>query len=246
MLNNPHTANMKCCKLHILIAILIFPSFNGFAQLQLGVRGGYNVSGIVFSPSKNAEPILNPIADFGLIAKHYNLEYVGFQGELSYTQRGFIVPTLENKLKKRVNTYIEMPLFFQVRTSGENMFGHVNIGFYASALLKSKVGLGQGNSFTYTEYELSILRDNFFDYGLLGGVGLGYNIGWATVQLDIRYSYGLGDLYYYNYSGNPYRSPAWVLNSSISLMVNLEKLKKPKKVFEEEIIKDKLEDFNQQ
>jgi hypothetical protein len=102
-------------------------------------------------------------------------------------------------------------------------------------LVNSKAGQGPDSTkIKLLEYTPNILRDNFFDYGLRGGIGAGYDFSWGTIQLDIAYSYGLGDLYYYSYSGNPSRSPAWIVNGSISFFINLSKPKKTKTILDEE------------
>lgn len=231
--------------LTLFVTLLIsLYSLQGYSQLLLGVRGGQSISGITFTPEQDTRPLTNPLIDVGLILKHFAHEHVGFQGELNYTQRGYLSFVDSTYYYKRVNSFVEIPLFFQVRTTRNSFFAHVNIGFSASFLTHSKAG--QGTTISQIElsnYKLNVLRDNYFNYGLKGGVGLGYDFSWGTIQLDVRYLYGLGDLYYYNYSGNPTRSPAWALNGSVSLMFNLSNAKKERAIFEDN--RDISPDINQ-
>lgn len=217
-----------------IVVLLTIGSLHSYGQLLLGVRGGHSISGITFTPEQDTRPLTSPLIDIGLIIKHFDLEHVGFQGELNYTQRGYLSFVDSSYYYKRVNSFVEMPLFFQIRAARNNFFGHINIGFCASIITHSKAGQNADLSqIELSKYKLNILRDNYFNYGLKGGVGLGYDFSWGTIQFDIRYLYGLGDLYYYNYSGNPSRSPAWAINSSLSFMINLSNSKKEIAIFED-------------
>lgn len=238
---------MKSAHRIFLVILLSLIASTSQGQLLIGVNGGYNVSGIFFNPNREEKPLMDPLPNFGLTAKFFDLEHVGFQVELNYTQRGFIKPIDEVTNYKRLTSYIELPLYFQVRAAKNGVFAHVNIGFNPSLLIDSKDGQSETNSFNLKPYKINVLRDNIFDFGLLGGVGLGYDFDLFSIQLDVRYYYGMGDLYYYNYSGNPIRSPSWVLDSSLSLMFNLSKKRKivlPNEVSSTE--KGKFESTNQQ
>lgn len=230
-----HIGFMKRFTTLAIILILGLLSSFSYGQLLVGVRGGYSASGILFTPERDTKPLIDPLLDGGIVLKLFNNEHVGFQGEANFTQRGYISYSDSVTIYKRVNSYFEIPIFFQVREAKNNFFAHINVGFYASGLVNSKAGQGPDSTkINLLEYTPNILRDNFFDYGLRGGVGAGYDFNWGTVQLDIAYSYGFGDLYYYNYSDNPSRSPAWIVNGSISFFINLSKPKKTKTILDEE------------
>ena len=238
---------MRVAKRILPFFLLAFISTASFGQLLIGINGGYNVSGILFDPGRAEKPLMNPLPNFGITAKFFDLEYVGLQVELNYTQRGFQMPLDEVLTYKRLSSYIEMPLNFQVRASKHGFFGHVNLGFNPSLLIESKQGQDSVVNFELTRYRINILRDNTFDFGLLGGIGLGYDFKRFTIQLDVHYYYGMGDLYYYNYSGNPLRSPAWAVDTSLSLMVNLSKKRKNLLPVEDSTLeKGKFENTNQQ
>lgn len=218
---------MKRITTLIILTILVISASHSQAQLLLGVRGGYSASGILFTPERDFMPLTDPLIDGGMVLKYFNLERVGFQAEANLTQRGYISAVGTDSIYKRINTYAEVPVYFQIRAEKSNLFGHINLGFYAAVLLNAKSGEGpEGSSISLKPYSLNILRDNYFDFGLRGGVGTGYDFSWGTLQLDIRFNYGFGDLYYYNYANNPTRSPAMFLNGSLSLMINLSRPKK--------------------
>ena len=218
---------MRAKTLTILTLVLCFVPFISSAQLSLGIRAGYNASGILFTPKRETTPLLSPLIDVGIIAKYYDLKSVGFQSELNFTQQGYTEKLNDSTDYVRINSYANLPLFFQLKTSHKNLFAHLNLGFYASVMAYSQQGQGETGSINLSKYKMSILRDNTFEYGLIGGIGTGYDFKWGAIQLDIRYTYGFGDLYKHNYNGNPERSPAWRLNASLGILFNMTKREKP-------------------
>lgn len=221
---------------HYLLLALVLSPVAGFTQLLLGARGGYNISSVSFINDIDQRPIYNGLADAGLVVKYYDLTYFGFQGEMNFTQRGYRAPIDDQFFMKRVNSYLELPIYMQVRFKQKNFFVHLNAGFYLSFLLSAKEGTNENGEFEMMSYEFNILRDHRVDYGLPGGVGIGYDFNWGTIQLEVKYVYGLGDLFKYNYEGNPSRSPAWVQNISLSYMYNLSKKRDKKASLKEKII----------
>ncbi|MFP4557737.1 MAG: porin family protein [Bacteroidales bacterium] len=208
----------------IIFFCLLLVSINSYGQFYLGARGGSSISSVSFLPTQDEEQVFDLHIDAGLVAKHFDTKYFGFQGELNLTQRGYRAPILDSVFYKRMNTYIELPMFMQMKAQHNNFFVHFNVGFYASVLLESQHGNNQEGEFILKPYEIHILRDNRFDYGIPGGVGFGYNFKWGTLQIDAKYYYGLGDLYNHEYNGNPMRSPARVLNFSVSYLLNISKI----------------------
>jgi hypothetical protein len=221
--------------IRLSIFLLLFIPVLGFGQLHLGVKGGYNISSISFIPDQKERPIYNGLFDAGLIVKYYDLTYFGFQAELNFTQRGYRSPIDEEIYKRRVNSYLEMPMFMQIRIKQNDFFAHLNAGVSLSYLLSAKEGTNETGDYVMSSYNPKILRDHRVDYGLIGGAGIGYEFGWGTLQVDVKYYYGLGDLYKYDYEGNPTRSPAWVQNISLSYLYNISKKKSKKNISEEKI-----------
>ncbi len=213
---------------YIVLLFFLIPHW-AFSQLHLGIRGGYSISSIEFTPYQKERSLFDRVFDGGLVVKYFDLEYFGFQGELNFTQRGYRLPIDEDILKKRINTYIETPIFMQIRFRQKGFFTHFNVGFYASWLLKSAEGDNSSGAYDLSNYEFSLIKDNRVDYGLVGGLALGYDSKWGTLQVEARFFYGLGDLYYYNYDGNPIRSPARVQNLSLTYLYNISSIRKSKK-----------------
>ena len=121
--------------------LLLFTPLMGFGQLQLGARGGYSISSVSFIPDKDQIPIYNGLYDAGIILKYYDLTYFGFQAEANYTQRGYRYPIVEDIFNKRVNSYLEFPIYMQIRYKHNNLFAHINAGVYLSFLIRAEEGI---------------------------------------------------------------------------------------------------------
>jgi hypothetical protein len=79
--------------------------------------------------------------------------------------------------------------------------------------------------------KFNVLRDNRFDYGLIGGAGISHEFRWGVLQIEARILYGYSDLYDYKYADMPKESKAVAQNISFSYLYNISKIgKKNKKV----------------
>ncbi len=197
----------------------------------IGVKTGYSPLSIIsFKPNLKAKLFIGEKLDFGLVLKHYDNKWIGFQGELSYAQRGYNVPFQDTFQLRQVNNYLELPIFMQLHINLAGVYLHINAGCYAAYLLSAKQGVDTTGSMVLRKYQFNILRDNRFDYGLVGGAGLSHEFRWGIIQVEARIMYGLADLYKYTYTGMPEQSKTVVQNVSISYMYNFSKLGKNKKL----------------
>lgn len=210
----------------IIIALFMYIPFLAPGQVYIGARAGYGISSVEFVPTQKERGLFDDGFDFGLSIKYFDLQYVGFQSDLSITRRGYRKPLQDTLLYKRVNSYLECPIYMQVRLKSKGLFIHLNAGCYGAYLLNSMVGNNQSGEYQMENYKFNILKDNRFDYGLIGTTGIGYETPLGIFQFDFRYTWGLGDLYYHKYEGMPGRSPARVQNLSFSYYWNLSKKKK--------------------
>lgn len=210
-------------KLSLLFIIL--PIF-GFSQTYFGIKGGYTFSTVSFLPDNKSVLILGEPLELGVVVKYYDTKYVGFQGELYYTNRGYKAPYKEVWNIKRVNNYIEMPIFIQFNLNLSLVKLHFQAGPYAAFLLSSKEGYDTTGVWIMNNLKYDIRQDNGFDYGLLGGIGLSHEFSWGVIQADVRVGYGFADLYDYSYAGNPKQSKAVVQSVSLCYLYNFSKKKK--------------------
>jgi len=159
--------------------------------------------------------------DFGITLKRYDMQYVGFQVELNYIERGYRLPVRVWEFYLRNNRYIELPMFMQGRYQYKKNFVHVNLGCYGAFLLFATEGLNTTGTFVMEKSKLNVLYDKRFDFGLAGGIGLGREFKWGTLQVDGRIFYGLNDLFEYTYMDMPRQSRSYVESVSFSYYLNL-------------------------
>lgn len=217
---------------YIIIVLIVFPVFC-WSQVYVGIKTGYSpLSMISFKPDVKAVIFTGERLDYGLVLKYYDNKWIGFQGEFNVTQRGYNRPyrsTSDTSQLRRVNNYVELPIFLQLHINLAGVYLHVNAGCYAAYMISAKQGVDTSGSMILTNYQFNILRDNRFDYGLVGGAGIGHEFRWGVIQVEARFSYGYADLYKYTYTGMPEESKAIVQNVSLSYMYNFSKLGQKKK-----------------
>jgi len=216
-------------KRYLFLALFFIPYFC-WAQMYVGIRTGYSpLTKISFKPSNKATNLPGQNLDFGLILKYYNDKWAGVQGEINVTQRGYNVPYNDTAQLRHLNSYVEMPIFFQLHLNIAGLYVHGGAGCYAAYLLSAKQGTDTTGTMVLNNYSINILRDNRFDYGLIAGAGLSYEFSWGVIQVEARVMYGYADLYKYNYTGMPEQSKAVVQNISFSYMYNISKIGQKKK-----------------
>ncbi|QKG78738.1 porin family protein [Tenuifilum thalassicum] len=183
-----------------------------FAQTYFGVKGGYTMSDISFNPVQNTRMLFADGFDYGLVFKYYNLKYFGFQAELYRVNRGYRQPIdiaeLGDTLYKRVNSYIELPIFMQVCFQLKRTSILVNAGPYIAYMIKASEGNNSSGQYVMKNIDINILRDNRIDFGLIGGVGVSYDFNWGTLYADGRIGFGFGDMQNHTYGGMPKQSKA--------------------------------------
>lgn len=217
----------------IFIALGIIPGIC-FSQTYVGVKTGYSLlSKVSFLPDIKATIYTGKSLDYGLVIKHYDNKWVGFQGEVYFTERGYNAPYGETNSFRRVNSYVELPIFLQGHINLKGLYLHASAGCYAAYLLSAKEGVDTTGSMILNKVDFNILRDNRFDYGLIGGLGVSYEFKWGVIQAEARILYGYADLYKYDYEYEkmPQQSKSVAQNLTFSYMYNLSKLfekKKPK------------------
>lgn len=193
--------------------------------MYVGLKGGYTMSNVSFEPVEKTKMLFSNGIDLGITFKHYNAKYVGFQAELYTTNRGYRKPTDDTNLFtfRRINKYIELPMFIQFRINLKVAYLHLNAGPYMAYLISAEEGDNTSGKYLIEKVDFNVLRDNRFDYGLMGGIGLSYDFKWGTIQAEARVGYGFADLYDHTYTDMPNQSIAVTENISIAYFYNFGK-----------------------
>lgn len=213
----------------LFIFVLIVPIFC-FSQTYFGFKSGYSlISKVNFLPDIKPTGLIGQSLDMGLVIKNFDNKWVGFQGEIYKTQRGYNAPFKETNSFRRINNYIELPIFFQLQIDLRWIYLHANAGCFAAYLLSAKEGVDTSGTMVMNSVQFNILKDNRFDYGLIGGAGISHEFRWGVIQIEARVLYGYADLYNYKYTGMPEQSKAVAQNISFSYLYNFSKDSKKKK-----------------
>lgn len=175
-------------RLGTVIIFFLLPNklFSQEHQHYFGLRGGYSISSIGFEPNQGEIKSVSGI-DFGVAYKLYAERFMGAQMELNFVNKGY---------KQDDTTYtgraIELPVMAQgfIRFGGFRVF--VNGGFFCSYMLSQDVERPDDSGNLYKESYSFSDRDKRFEYGLVGGGGLAFQLKKIELQVDVRYQYSLG------------------------------------------------------
>ena len=172
----------------------------------------------------------------GILGEYGFKEWLGLRAELVYLQKGHKMNRLYNETnQKRRDHYLELPIMARFSLGSQKIRGFLHVGGYLGYWLNSRVK-GKERSLTYDpdkqiEYEdanvyysynksylFDSRRDNRFDAGLVGGVGLSYRIlPYLEVEAEGRCYYSLTSITkdYMKYSKQPQ------YNTTITLQVGV-------------------------
>lgn len=216
-------------KKFLFIIVIAIPGFC-FGQTYLGLKSGYSlISTVNFLPDIKPTGLIGNSVDYGVVIKNFDNKWVGFQGEIYKTQRGYNVPVNETNNFRRVNNYLELPIFFQLQINLKWLYLHANVGCFASYLLSAKEGADTTGTLVMNDVKFNVLRDNRFDYGLIGGAGISHEFKWGVLQIEARILYGYADLFNYKYADMPKESKAVAQNITFSYLYNISKIGKKNK-----------------
>lgn len=205
----------------VLLFIVTLAVHKPYAQLYVGARAGYSISNVGFVPTKYQRPVFGAPINFGVVVKYFDLQYFGVQSELNLVQRGFRYTLDDYSNYKRISTYIELPMVMQIRVKHKKSFAHFNAGASVAYLLGAVHGNNSEGTYNMTTYHPNILNDIYFDYGVLGGLGFGYEFKFGTLQAEMSYYHGFGDVYNHKYTEYLFRSPARIQNISFFYLYNI-------------------------
>ena len=187
--------------------ILIFAAFltwcgttTTFAQWRVGVNGGatYNHSTISKHYMTDYQWKDRWGVTLGVMGQYDVNDWLGVRAELDWTQKNYRLTRqiLSNLDYKYVNNYLQLPVMASFSFGGKQLRGFCNAGVYGGYWLTSgREGTDFNNSsekvYEFSEnIEFNDERDQRFDFGFVGGIGLEYRFcqRWAA-QVEMRYYY---------------------------------------------------------
>ena len=185
-------------KLLTLVA-LVLPSL-AFAQWRVGVNGGatYNHSTISKHYMTDYQWKDRWGVTLGVMGQYDVNDWLGVRAELDWTQKNYRLTRqiFSNLDYKYVNNYLQLPVMASFSFGGKQLRGFCNAGVYGGYWLTSGREGTDFNNSSEKVYEFSedikfnSERDQRFDFGFVGGIGLEYRFcqRWAA-QVEMRYYY---------------------------------------------------------
>ncbi|MBR3414114.1 MAG: PorT family protein [Bacteroidales bacterium] len=183
----------------ITFIALVLPSL-AFAQWRVGVNGGatYNHSTISKHYMTDYQWKDRWGVTLGVMGQYDVNNWLGVRAELDWTQKNYRLTRqiLSNLDYKYVNNYLQLPVMASFSFGGKQLRGFCNAGVYGGYWLTSGREGTDFNNSSEKVYEFSedikfnSERDQRFDFGFVGGIGLEYRFcqRWAA-QVEMRYYY---------------------------------------------------------
>ncbi len=184
----------------LLVAVALLTAMTAQAQWRVGVTGGADYN--VFSMDQQYMTDYKVDGRWGVtlgVTGQYDVnDWLGVRADLNWTQKNYrhsrvVYSDVNYKL---TNNYLQLPMMASFRFGGERLRGFCNLGVYGAYWLNSNRKGSDWNSFANktTEFDEKVdfydTRDQRWDCGLVGGIGLEYLITnhWAA-QAEVRYYY---------------------------------------------------------
>jgi hypothetical protein len=177
----------------ILIAGISFTMANAQGQIQLGVKGGLNLSTITVSNGFNGYSYSTlPGFNAGVFLKVPVIRFFSVQPELNYSGQGFKADDGSGGTYSEHVNYLNIPVLGKFTTrSGFFLETGPQLGLKLNAKDKEN-GVSQDVSSAYNNADFSWV------------FGAGFKIPMAPVGFDLRYNVGISNVANDSYYGNGY------------------------------------------
>lgn len=190
----------KSRALLLLFLIPLFCHIPAGAQHLIGVRSGFNMSGIDFQRNdkpKNIPTFLN----FSLLYTYYHpmwelFPYFGLQTGVSYTEQGFALPGMHSELYDTTRyKVLTIPVVSQFHIDFWKMRLLVNLGAFGGYRMSAKESYYTQSGTRIHQKYLFDCYDIRLDYGIVGGGGLALKMKTFELHFECNYQYSLSMLY---------------------------------------------------
>ena len=199
----------------IFLVILLmgwFPALKANAQWKVGVEAGYDYNFYHIDTQYAYDFRYEGRGGFtlGVPVEYGILDWLALRADLTYLQRGYKMHRAYNKtFQNRRDVYLSLPVMARFSFGSEIVRGFLHAGGYVGYWLKSSLnGLEKSNTSDFDQllngkecdvfypynhdFSFNSKRDNRFDAGLVGGVGVSYRVlHQLEVEVEGRCYYGL-------------------------------------------------------
>jgi hypothetical protein len=190
---------------YLFIFYLLLIGNTVFAQVEVGVKGGYHVSQVLFEPNIGLNLDFLPGMQTGAVIKVSANRNVALLAELNFSQKGWTenfrrandpenIFFLERTQTFRYN-YLELPILTHIYVGGKRVNVFINLGPHFSFL----IGADSTSSAEKLEDDVATFSYSSntavnFEYGVTAGAGIAVTVGKGTFQLEARLNQGLNNI----------------------------------------------------
>ena len=165
-----------------------------FAQLSVGVRGGYATSSYSYQATASTRSTSVDgigVPTFALVVEYFNSKNAGIELNLQQLTLGFRQVNGEDELNQTELTYLKMPLlasFFAGRSGRFQLKFGPHLGYLLKAEDVTRAYSGASPPELPT-YGGASDNPNRFMYGITAGAGLSKLFGKSTISGEVRFAY---------------------------------------------------------
>jgi hypothetical protein len=183
-----------------LLLILLFVSAPSYAQWNVGIKGGANLSWINYDARFDQSLIeQDRILGYmgGLSFQYFNQPNIGIQFETLYIQKGFKtkLDTITNIQYQRNIDYLSFPFLMHAYIGKRRFNISFLLGPYISYAISSNEIFTEGDTSFEQKYVFNRDIDNRFEFGLQGGIGFRNTFNFGIIAIQGTFSYSLTSIY---------------------------------------------------
>lgn len=222
----------------LVFFLLFFNNQNILAQEKsksenfIGIKAGADMSALNLNVSFSNNFYIKQGNTAGIVFKNLSKKTTGLILELNYTEKGgqnffergkLIDSTGIDSLIIPFNhslTYIEFPFLMNLRLGKNKSKINLNVGPHIGYILKESIDFKE-IVLNETQYKNS--ADNKIEYGINFSAGYGYQFNKGIIELEIRYSHGLTNIFNTRSINNSIVDQNQVLSATLAYYIKLKK-----------------------
>ena len=205
---------------------------------MIGFHYGVGLSRVLWNPTQKQEMVFMPY-NFGITFTKYGkmfgyMPYFGFQAGILLTQEGYQFKYNEERnytykiqgAEKAVMDVIEVPVMAHMHFDVWNMKILANIGCYGGYRLGIERFPGKTGTVAENIAHSFLETDRRVDYGIKGGIGVGYIFDPFEVHIQAFYKHSFSSLYNPDYYSEYYYRYAYPSNIIITAGIHFQLTKR--------------------
>ncbi|MDF1695776.1 MAG: porin family protein [Saprospiraceae bacterium] len=191
---------MKLSKIFFITIAIMFTVTNVFSQnMSIGLRTGATYF-TINNDEINDDAKYTMGLNFAIPFEYSFSPKFAIQPELNFTQKGVLFEEMEvgENVEIAVKTnYFELPVLFKSKhQTGKfdfSLFVGPSIGYATKRFLVEKIGEADSQKMDVDFIDEGDAKSQRWEFSAVGGLSSAMNLGYGSLILDVRYSYGFSD-----------------------------------------------------